>query len=92
MTEVVYGGTERKEPYGMTTGISPSPALFTGFLLQLQVGSWRKRDEVQTIKAFFFFKGKYWYIIMPMGESPNRGMMQAKGCVILRRGTIQRMF
>ena len=55
MAEVVYEGTERKEPDGMTTGSSPSPALFTGFLLQVTSRQLEKKGQGTDNKSFFFF-------------------------------------
>lgn len=79
MAEVVYEGTERKEPDGMTTGSSPSPALFTGFLLQVTSRQLENKGRDTDNKSFFFFKGKYWYIIMPMGTIPKEGNVDDAG-------------
>lgn len=94
MAEVVYEGTERKEPDGMTMGSSPSPAVFTGFLLQVTSRQLEKKGRDTDNKSFFFLKENIGILLCQWEQSQKKEMlmMQAKGCVTLRRGTIQTVF
>ena len=76
MAEVVYEGTERKEPDGMTTGSSPSPALFTGFLLQVTSRQLEKKGQGTDNKSFFFFfKENIGVLLCQWEQSQKREML-----------------
>ena len=76
MAEVVYEGTERKEPDGMTTGSSPSPALFTGFLLQVTSRQLEKKGQGTDNKSFFFFfKENIGILLCQWAQSQKREML-----------------